>query len=176
MLTNIITAVLGCAVGQIRRKCCDCVVHRSEVWTWLHRFKSHTCSLKEQFLLCTSLFLTAQHNHSFPPLGPAAQSGGATRFGRGTLEYQRVRTNQSSITRALQLIPSASQSLRQKFQEKEWLGLTASPTEEQLVTLVLGRIEQDVNQFGEFIAMLRDIEGMDQIVNTMTGMTFLLLV
>ena len=85
-----------------------------------------------------------------------------------------MRTNLSSITRALQLSPSASQSLRQKFQEKEWLGLTASPTEEQLVTLVLGRIEQDVNQYDEFIAMLCGIEGMDLIVNTLNGMTYYL--
>ena len=80
-----------------------------------------------------------------------------------------MRTNLSSISRALQLNPSASQSLRQKFKEKEWLGLTANPTEEQLVTLVLGRIEQDVNQYGEFIAMLCDIEGMDLTMSTLTG-------
>ena len=81
-----------------------------------------------------------------------------------------MRTNLSSITRALQLSPSASQSLGQKFQEKGWLDLTASPTEEQLVTLILGRIELDVNQYDEFIAMLCGIEGMDLIVNTLTGM------
>ena len=85
-----------------------------------------------------------------------------------------MRTNLSSITRALETNPSASKTLKQKFVEKEWLDLIANPTEEQLVTLVLGRIEQDVNQYGDFIAMLRDIEGMDLIVNMLT-MTSLLL-
>ena len=83
-----------------------------------------------------------------------------------------MRTNLGSITRALKTTPSASQTLKQKMIEKGWLDPIASPTEEQLVTLVLERIDQDVNQFGEFIAMLRDIEGMDLIVNTLTGMTY----
>ena len=39
---DIITAVLGCTVhGHMTRKCCDCAVHESEVWTWLHRCNSH---------------------------------------------------------------------------------------------------------------------------------------
>ena len=33
----IITAILGSAMGHKTRKCCDCVVRWSEVWTWLHR-------------------------------------------------------------------------------------------------------------------------------------------
>lgn len=102
---------------------------------------------------------------------PESQSGVATKSGRNTLEYQRVRTNLSSITKALQFNLSASQSLRQKFKEKEWLDLTANPTEEQLVVLALGRIEQDCSQYGELIAMLCDTEGMDLIVNKLTGMS-----
>ena len=83
-----------------------------------------------------------------------------------------MRTNLSSITRGIRSLPRARRALSLRFKEKEWLDLTASPTEEQLVTLVLGRIEQDANQYDEFLAMLRDIEGMDLIVNTLTGMTW----
>ena len=83
-----------------------------------------------------------------------------------------MRAHLSIITSTLQLNPSASQSLRLKYQEKRWLSLTASPAEDELVKLVLGRIEQDANQYDEFLAMLRDIEGMDLIVNTLTGMTW----
>ena len=101
-----------------------------------------------------------------------SQSGGVTRSGKGIPEYQRVITNLESITTALQLNPPASQSLRQKCKEKKWLGLAANPREEQLATFVLGRIEQDANQYDEFITMLRDIEGMDLIVKTLTGMTY----
>ena len=41
----IITAILGSAMGHKTRKCCDCVVRWSEVWTWLHRCNSHNKGL-----------------------------------------------------------------------------------------------------------------------------------
>ena len=93
--------------------------------------------------------------------------------GKNTLEYERVKTNLSSIITALQSNPSARNSLRQKFKEKGWLSITDSPTEEQLVTRALGRIELDPKQYRVFLAMLRDIEGLDLIVNRLTGMTIL---
>ena len=89
--------------------------------------------------------------------------------GKGTQEYKMVRSNLKSITDALQLNPSASRSLRQKLQEKGWLSITANPTEEQLVNLVLGRIEHDAKQHGVFVAMLFDIDGMDLIVKKLTS-------
>ena len=84
--------------------------------------------------------------------------------GKCTEEYKKVRSNLSDIVRALQLTPSAKQTLCLKFKEREWLDLPADPTEERLVTQALGRIELDVNQFEVFIKMLDDIKGMDQIV------------
>ena len=53
--------------------------------------------------------------------------------------------------------------------------LAANPTEEELVTIVLGRIGQDASQYGEFIDMLCDIAGMDLIVKTLTGVPYDLL-
>ena len=102
-------------------------------------------------------------------------SAETTGSGKNTLEYQRVRKNLSSITEALQLNSFASQNVRQKFKEKEWLKVAANPAEEELVTLVLGRIEQDASQYGEFIAILNDVAGMDLIVNTLTGVPYDLL-
>ena len=75
-----------------------------------------------------------------------------------------MRNNLKSITQALQLNPHASQSVRQKFKEKGWLPIAANPTEEELVELVLGRIELDASQYGEFIAILNGVPGMDLIV------------
>ena len=89
--------------------------------------------------------------------------------GKCTEEYRSVRSNLSDIVRALQLTPSAKQTLRLKFIEKEWLGLHADPTEDVLVTQALGRIQSDVNQFEVFVEMLRDMEGMDQIVQNLAG-------
>ena len=91
--------------------------------------------------------------------------------GKNTLEYERIKTNLSSIITALQSNPSARNSLRQKFKEKGWLSITESPTEEQLVTHALGRIELDPKQYRVFLVMLRDVEGLDLIVNRLTGMT-----
>ena len=83
-----------------------------------------------------------------------------------------MKNNLSSITEALQLNPFACQSVRQKFKEKGWLTIAANPSEEELVTLVLGRIELDASQYGEFIAILSDVAGMDLIVNTLTGVPY----
>ena len=40
------------------------------------------------------------------------------------------------------------------------------------MTLILNRIEHDVNDFKEFIDMLKDIEGTDLIVDILTSMYF----
>ena len=85
-----------------------------------------------------------------------------------------MRNNLNSIVRDLKSSPSASGTLSRKFIEKGWLDATANPTEDQLVRQVMGRIEHDVNQYGEFIDMLCDIEGMDLIVDSLTGMTYYL--
>ena len=51
---DIITAALGCTVGHMTRKGCDCVVHGSEVWTWLHRCNSHDNNLLKLKLKITT--------------------------------------------------------------------------------------------------------------------------
>ena len=81
-----------------------------------------------------------------------------------------MQTNQSWIIRALEYNPSAKDSLRRKFKDQGWLTPGEDSTAEKLVSHALGRIEMDPNQYGKFIIMLRDIEGMDLIVNKVTGM------
>ena len=66
--------------------------------------------------------------------------------------------------------PPASKTLKEKFKEKSWLEPTDDRDDDGLVTLVLNRIEHDINQFEEFIKMLKDIEGTDLIVGILTGM------
>lgn len=92
----------------------------------------------------------------------------ASRSGKDTLEYMKVRKNFSCIIKSLQSIHAARQQMRTKFIEKGWLSLTSKPTEDELVTQALGRIEIDVTQFPVFITILREIQGMDQIVKKMT--------
>ena len=43
---NILSSQLfDCAVGHLKKKCCDCVVGGSEVWTWFHQWDSHNKGL-----------------------------------------------------------------------------------------------------------------------------------
>ena len=48
---------------------------------------------------------------------------------------------------------------------KRWLPLYSKPSEDDLVYIIVNRIELDASQFGEFTAMLHDIEGMDLVVD-----------
>ena len=99
---------------------------------------------------------------------PASESTPCT--GKDTPEYRNVNTNRRRITGTLKSNPTASKTLKEKFKEKSWLEPTDDPDEDRLVTLILNRIEDDVNQFQEFIDMLKDIEGTDLIVRILTGM------
>ena len=63
----------------------------------------------------------------------------------------------------------ANQRLRQKFQKERWLSVGSDTGGERLVTVALSRIEIDAGQFQQFIDMLNDIDGMDQIVKKLTG-------
>ena len=63
----------------------------------------------------------------------------------------------------------ANQRLRQKFQKERWLSVGSDTGGERLVTVALSRIEHDARQFQQFIDMLNDIDGMDQIVKKLTG-------
>ena len=80
------------------------------------------------------------------------------------MEYKTVKKNLNNITRVVKSVPSASATLRQLYIEEDWIDPTAKPTEEVLVELALGRIEQDVNAYGKFVSILGRIQGMDQIV------------
>ena len=50
---DIITAVLDCVVSHVMRKCCDCVVHESEVWIKI----SMTMHCKNRIVVLTKTFV-----------------------------------------------------------------------------------------------------------------------
>ena len=64
----------------------------------------------------------------------------------------------------------ANQRLRRKFQKERWLSVGSDTRGGRLVTVALSRIENNAGQFQQFIDMLKDIDGMDQIVKKLTGM------
>ena len=75
-----------------------------------------------------------------------------------------MRMHLETITEALKSNSGALQSLSMKVKAKGWLPVSSKPSEEELVSPIIDRIKNDTTQFGEFIAMLDDIEGMDQVV------------
>ena len=89
--------------------------------------------------------------------------------GKDTREYISVLNRLTCITEYLKVNQSAKDGLTQKYQEHKWLDIVAKPTEQILVTLALSRIENDVNQYAEFITMLEQTAGMDIIVDKLKG-------
>ena len=73
-----------------------------------------------------------------------------------------------TITAALKSNSGALQSLSLKLKAKGWLP-SSKPSEESLLSLIINRIRLNAHQFGEFIAMLDDIEGMDLVVDKLKG-------
>ena len=58
--------------------------------------------------------------------------------------------------------------LRLKCIERNWLDITASPSESELVILVLGRVAEDPRTFYEFVMLLSEIGGMDLAAKKLT--------
>ena len=83
--------------------------------------------------------------------------------------YDRVLSNVDGITSALKTTPGSTDNLTGKYKQKGWMNIAEKPTEDQLVTLALNRIQQDPNQYDLFIDMLRDIPGMDLTVGKITS-------
>ena len=83
--------------------------------------------------------------------------------------YDKVLNKLDDIIKTLQLNPGARDKLTRLYRQDKWLDIAARPTEDELVTLALERIKQDPSQFDLFIDMLRDTEGMDLIVTTLTA-------
>ena len=83
--------------------------------------------------------------------------------------YDRVLSNLVAITKALKLIPGARVELTQLYQQNKWLDITDKPSTDELVTLALGRIKEDPNQYDLFVAMLHSITGMENIANKITS-------
>ena len=73
--------------------------------------------------------------------------------------------NLEDIIKALMSNSGSLQTLTLKVKAKEWLPVSSKTSEEELVYLIIGRIKTNTTQYGEFIAMLDDIEGMDQVVD-----------
>ena len=76
-----------------------------------------------------------------------------------------MRMHFETITEALKSNSGALQSLTLKVKAKGWQTPTSKPSEESLLSFIINKIGLNAHQFGEFTAMLDDIEGMDLVVD-----------
>ena len=83
--------------------------------------------------------------------------------------YDRVLSILDKIKRSLKAISGAREALTLYYKQEKWLNVTENPTENELVTIALTRIEQDPNQYDVFMTMLRKTEGMDLIVKMLSS-------
>lgn len=89
--------------------------------------------------------------------------------GNGTREFKSVREHMSAIYAHLQVNDEARKLLTMKYQEKSWIGIGESPEPSNLVPKALVRISGDASQYHMFMRMLKDIKGMDIVVNKIEG-------
>ena len=88
--------------------------------------------------------------------------------GKDTQEYETIRKNMVKITTALAGV--AERALLQAYIARNWIDANVKEqTGQELVVVALGRIELDNTQYREFLSMLRGINGMDLILNILTG-------
>ena len=88
---------------------------------------------------------------------------------RNSPHYKAVLSHLEALTTALRVTPGAEISLCLKFKELSWLPIVAEASANELVTLALNRIENDVRDYDVFIYMLRNITGMEQMVDIFAG-------
>ena len=75
----------------------------------------------------------------------------------------------NGIIADLKTTPGAKELLTIKYQQEQWIDITAHPTDHELVTLALDRIKHDPKQYDVFIGMLRGIAGMELTVGRITS-------
>lgn len=85
--------------------------------------------------------------------------------GKKTLEYKRVLTNLLTIVDSLNAHEAAKDSLCREFKQKQWIDVNKDdPPPDDLMKVLLHRIELDVGTYDEFMAMLDSITGMDLVM------------
>ena len=82
--------------------------------------------------------------------------------------YCRVHSRLVKITDSLKAVKGARGILTLHYKQEQWLDDNEYPTEFELVTIALNRIKTDSSQYDIFLTMLRDIRGLDLIVNAIT--------
>ena len=89
--------------------------------------------------------------------------------GKESKSYKSVLACFTDIIASLEANRPAKDALILEYQREKWISITATLTEKELVILVLDRISNDAGQYDIFINMLKNIEGMNLILNNLKG-------
>ena len=95
---------------------------------------------------------------------------GDKRSGLETPEYKAVINAYGDITHALQMIPTANAELSTKFIQENWIAPGVKCSNNDLLNSALVQIRLKASQFQVFLSMLRDMAGMDLVVERLQGM------
>ena len=87
-------------------------------------------------------------------------------------QYKSVQRNFVTIAQHLKENKDAKKVLTWQYISKGWLDPVTTPSEDELVSLVMVRIKDDPKQYDVFISMLKEIAGTEEIVKKLTGKLF----
>ena len=99
----------------------------------------------------------------------------AQKSGTETQEYKNVNQNMEVIKRAIDANPGVLGALTSQFMIHKWLDAQLDSnniTTMKLIQLALNRIENDSSQHNQFIKMLKNITGLDQILSSLNGQLY----
>lgn len=87
--------------------------------------------------------------------------------GKETPEYKKVLSKIPEITSTLKQLPGAKEQLSELYKKHKWIAMETNATETNLVNIALERIQLKSGQFELFVGMLKEITGMDLIVQNL---------
>lgn len=89
--------------------------------------------------------------------------------GKDTAEYKAFMDVSTSLIETLKATPDARDALSNRFMQKGWIATTATSSESELVHLACNKIKQKASEYETVLKMLKEMEGMDIVVETLEG-------
>ena len=83
--------------------------------------------------------------------------------------YDCVRRQLDKCVETIQVTKGAQEALTTQYIQAGWLGLTAKPSVNELLSQALMRMKGNPDQYDKFLSMLRAIGGLDLIVKAISG-------
>ena len=96
-------------------------------------------------------------------------TGSSAEKGKQSPQYKCVLKNCNRLTGHLRINKENKRNLFCEFIVEGWCDPGDCPSENDIISIALKKIEDDPTNYGVFIAMLEQIAGMDNIVKNLKG-------